>query len=408
MRALLIGLMLGKLIAASVGYSQWNRVSGVPPVDVGSFVIRSGTMYAGTDSAVYMSSDGGNIWTRSTTLPGDPSLIDALEVHNGVLYAGTGTKGIYRSTNNGASWEELNAGLVGLGSRSISALTIRGGTVYAGTHGAGVFRLQQNSWFQFGDLSGSTAGNVSYLASKGDTLIAGAGGNGYIWFAPAGATGWSGVLIAPLQGEPLIVTSLLRLGAELVAGTTYGVYRSSNEGASWTRSGMGGPGGGRHVKVVQSGNQLYAASTGGDTRMYQSPDGGFTWTRLETVPLAYTIESHGSGIYAGRIDGLWFRTTSPTSVDDLPALVHSITLEQNYPNPFNPSTHISYSLRAPGVVTVTIYDMLGREIATIVHGEHPAGSFTVPFDGTGLSSGVYFYRLTAEGKSMSRRMMLAK
>ncbi len=80
----------------------------------------------------------------------------------------------------------------------------------------------------------------------------------------------------------------------------------------------------------------------------------------------------------------------------------------NYPNPFNPSTTISYELSATGYVTLKVYDILGREIATLVSRSESAGTHSVTFDASRLPSGVYFYRLTAPGINLVRKMLLTK
>ncbi len=69
------------------------------------------------------------------------------------------------------------------------------------------------------------------------------------------------------------------------------------------------------------------------------------------------------------------------------------TIEQNYPNPFNPSTIIKYEIPERSFVTIKVYDVLGREIITLVNQEKPVGSYEVVFDSQGLTSGVYFYKL---------------
>ena len=84
------------------------------------------------------------------------------------------------------------------------------------------------------------------------------------------------------------------------------------------------------------------------------------------------------------------------------------SLSQNYPNPFNPTTLISYQLPVSGQVTLKVYDMLGREIATLVSERENAGSYSVKFDGSRLSSGVYFYRLQAGSFSQTKKLMLVK
>ncbi|MBP1657135.1 MAG: protein up-regulated by thyroid hormone-putative PQQ-dependent glucose dehydrogenase [Bacteroidetes bacterium] len=83
-------------------------------------------------------------------------------------------------------------------------------------------------------------------------------------------------------------------------------------------------------------------------------------------------------------------------------------LDQNYPNPFNPSTAIAYAVQEAGRVRLTVHDLLGREIALLVNDVRTAGRYTVTFDGSGRSSGVYFYRLVTDRGSITRSFVLAK
>ena len=86
----------------------------------------------------------------------------------------------------------------------------------------------------------------------------------------------------------------------------------------------------------------------------------------------------------------------------------SYLLNQNYPNPFNPSTKISYSLPEANFVTLKVYDMLGREVSTLVNEMKPAGTFEAEFDASRLSSGTYVYKLTAGGYQTVKKMILTK
>jgi hypothetical protein len=83
-------------------------------------------------------------------------------------------------------------------------------------------------------------------------------------------------------------------------------------------------------------------------------------------------------------------------------------LGQNYPNPFNPSTNIKYSVPADGNVTLKVYDILGKEVITLVDEFKQAGTFDVTFDGSSLSSGVYYYRLTSAEMTTTKKLMLTK
>jgi len=86
----------------------------------------------------------------------------------------------------------------------------------------------------------------------------------------------------------------------------------------------------------------------------------------------------------------------------------ALTLNQNYPNPFNPSTTIRFELAAREQVRLAIYDVAGRRVAEILNQTLPAGVHQVEFDGTGLASGVYFYRISTSTVSSTRSMMLIK
>jgi Carbohydrate esterase 2 N-terminal/Secretion system C-terminal sorting domain/GDSL-like Lipase/Acylhydrolase family len=95
-------------------------------------------------------------------------------------------------------------------------------------------------------------------------------------------------------------------------------------------------------------------------------------------------------------------------VEQSPALPREIRLYQNYPNPFNPRTVISYKLSSLSNITLKVYDVLGREVATLVNRRQSAGNYSVTFDGSRLASGVYFYRLIAGDFVEVKKLVLLK
>jgi hypothetical protein len=95
-----------------------------------------------------------------------------------------------------------------------------------------------------------------------------------------------------------------------------------------------------------------------------------------------------------------------TGVGDEPLLATEFRLAQNYPNPFNPSTTISFTLSKTSSVNLTVYDMLGREVSVLVNEKKDAGVYETKFNGAGLASGVYYYRLNAGGYVETRKMLL--
>jgi hypothetical protein len=94
------------------------------------------------------------------------------------------------------------------------------------------------------------------------------------------------------------------------------------------------------------------------------------------------------------------------------AIPEKFILSQNYPNPFNPTTKINFDLPFDSKVTLKVFDITGREITTLVNDNHHAGYYSVTFDGKNISSGVYFYRIIAEGINqqyvMTKKMLMIK
>ena len=83
-------------------------------------------------------------------------------------------------------------------------------------------------------------------------------------------------------------------------------------------------------------------------------------------------------------------------------------LEQNFPNPFNPNTVIRYSVTGNKYVSLKVYNALGNEVATLVNEKQNAGTYEVDFNGSGLSSGIYFYKFTSDNFTDTKRMILLK
>jgi uncharacterized delta-60 repeat protein len=114
--------------------------------------------------------------------------------------------------------------------------------------------------------------------------------------------------------------------------------------------------------------------------------------------------SNNSGFYIAK-----FLTHSlTTDIEDDRTVSNSFVLNQNYPNPFNPSTTISYSLPVQSEVEIKIYDALGKEVAALVNEIKSAGNYSVRWNASSLSSGVYFYRISAGSYTQTKQMLLMK
>jgi hypothetical protein len=104
-----------------------------------------------------------------------------------------------------------------------------------------------------------------------------------------------------------------------------------------------------------------------------------------------------------------FSIDNPTGLENSNSTIPAeYSLRQNYPNPFNPSTTIEFSIPNRSMVTLKVYDLLGREVQTLVNEEKPVGNYRVNFNASNLASGVYFYRITAGSFNMTRKLIVLK
>jgi hypothetical protein len=139
--------------------------------------------------------------------------------------------------------------------------------------------------------------------------------------------------------------------------------------------------------------ELKAAGTTVSPKNYLFSDKG-----LQAGKLDYhlkMIDNNGSYKYSSVVN---VEVTAPENFE----------LSQNYPNPFNPTTNISYQIPKAGFVSLKVYNIIGKEIATLVNQEEPAGDYKVQFDTHNIASGTYFYKLSAGGVSLYKKMIVIK
>ena len=109
------------------------------------------------------------------------------------------------------------------------------------------------------------------------------------------------------------------------------------------------------------------------------------------------------------VNGVLYGDTTLAGINQIGfEIPSSFSLHQNYPNPFNPITNIRFNLPKNGFVTLKVFDIIGREVTTLVNEKLCAGSYETEWDGSGYPSGVYFYRLQTESFIETKKMVLLK
>ncbi|HEY5534276.1 MAG TPA: T9SS type A sorting domain-containing protein [Ignavibacteria bacterium] len=328
-------------------------------------------------SSVNKSTNGGQDWNQVGTI-NSPRLIQSLTVNLlDYVFAASAGDGIYRSINNGADFTQIN-----LSNNYVwSLLSVDSTTsIFAGTGKGKIFRSTDYGfgWNQIYIRPDSTNNNVRSLAkSKTNILYAGLDTGGIIFSTNNGTT-WTQSSFTVPNVNAIVFNSL----NHIFAGTgNNGVYRSTDNGVSWTQVNNG----------FTNNNRINALAIDGAGFIYSGLNGGSVYKSLQSTTIS--IKNISSEIPSG------------------------YSLSQNYPNPFNPTTKIKFdvapSLSFPNVsignpVTLKVYDVMGREVQTLVNEKLQPGTYETSFDGSQFSSGVYFYKLQTGDFSETKKMLMIK
>ena len=439
--------------------------------NLGKGVIRAllydGTsVWAGTSedtAAVYVTSNGGANWLPSASgLPVAPT-IRALIAMKDLLFAGMEADGIYRSSDNGDTWVKVGLNNPDLANQLVVSFCIQEGTLFAGSAN-GVFRSTDGGeTFQTAINGFPTGGRifVPSLTVSGDQLLAAASIQyststiDAIFHSSDGGDSWHQ---SPFPVTSIFVSTVASDGSSTAFAGSYGesfsttgLYKSTDSGLTWTSMTFSLMADIDHLAVA--GNNVLAgtlfsafySTDGGENFAGSNPAGGGIDTYTLRDNFVFAGDGHGefystsSGavwidanqgfpacprpsveascanstyLFAGTFEnGVWRRPLSDfgivTDVALAPVGPASSFLSQNYPNPFHGTTSLEFSLSNSERVRLVVYDVSGREVATLVDGPQAAGSHVVAFDRGHLASGVYFYRLERQGFTSTRSMVVA-
>ncbi len=378
-------------------------------------VTKDGSFIVGTDSAgVFRSFDRGKTWMQTALTA--PSITSVVMDYLGHVWASSLDNGIFTSADNGASWTPVelrgrkifvlapfNANVPRYGVDS-SGMDIQHMILTGNDWGVYAYHTDASIGFWIPGGTPSTSVNAITRLSA-DAVASTPGGDVYL--SPGGWKEWK--YQGRMGGQ---VTALVANGAGMLfAVGPNGVFRSADKGVSWNKKNLGILDSTLVSAVVdKAGNIFVGSSRSGD--IYKSADMGEHWTTYATLSYpvrCILLDPQGGIIYAAFAGRLFMSVTVPTAVHPIPnAVPNDFALSQNYPNPFNPSTVIDYTLPVNAHVSLTVFDMLGRVVQTLVNDHQDAGRHGIIFDARMLQSGVYLYRLNAAGFTTTKRFLLLK
>ncbi|MDP2303945.1 MAG: T9SS type A sorting domain-containing protein [Ignavibacteria bacterium] len=379
--------------------------SNILGANIGVLITKEDLIIAGgMDGKIFISSDKGVAW-NAREITGSFLSVGCMAFKGDSLFASVGSK-LFVSTDFGLTWNQLN-----YFTSSITSIAIREGDVFIGTSGMnGIWKSTDGgyNWFQINE--GLSSIYINALAS--DELNIYAGTVNGLFISSDNGNSWieANINLTPSKS----VQTIKIIGNYIYVGAIYGIYLSTNNGSTWAFKGLSN----KMVTAIDGFEETVFAGTTPDG-IYMSKNRGSQWSlRNNGLPYLYPLslaiidETLFSGIYGHSV---WSNSTLITKVDEK-ELPTGFSLFQNYPNPFNPITIIKYSIpvvetgRAPSLrlITLKIYDILGNEISTLVNEEKHPGEYDVEFDGSKLSSGVYFYRLRVGSFIQTNKMVLTK
>lgn len=390
---------------------------------------------------VFNNSGGTN---NFTTLAADSDFIYAATTGGGT------TAGLYRSSNNGLNWTLIslqNSGgkyLVKSGSNLIAVSGSTSTLMYSGNQGLNWTNTGLNNCVDlaaYGSLlltvsQSAVWKSVNYgvnwnqlpttglsgpLCTEGlDSFVFATNTSGVMFRISTNTTSWISVntgLPTPVEYSVNDIKSLHRnvfCSVHGVGGTgiNSGIYKTTNNGNNWFRLVNTGPflSAGPNLHTMDS-VILYCISN----TIYVSKNFGSNWTsKSANLPVGTTVNSFAYNpnyVFIGTSNGVWrmSKTEFLTNVKLITVSVpEKYSLSQNYPNPFNQSTMFNIQCPMAGIVQVKVFDMLGREIATLVNEYMNPGTYEVRFEASDLMSGVYFYRLSAGNIYETKKFVLMK
>ncbi|MGE5458791.1 MAG: T9SS type A sorting domain-containing protein [Methanococcaceae archaeon] len=355
-------------------------------------------------NGLYKSTDKGLSWSLKNNGFTSSYLQSFISDDNGILFAST-SRGTYRSTDKGEYWSRISDLFFYYMHKD------KFNRIYGLSYGDGLFRStdQGITWTRIDQ--GFTDGYVFGFAIDSSHNIYTGTFNGTIYKSTDDGLSWSNVYHSGLQGSEINRIAIAPNGTIFASSWDQGILRSTDDGATWELKKQDYYSPQYYPVNVDKKGVVYCS--GSDSKFYSSEDNGETWNEItENLTLTTVndmIIDKNDTMYLATDESVW--RSNPDYAVDVKEKIKptlSYSLSQNYPNPFNPTTEIKYSVPVSGFVSLKIYDILGKEISSLVSEQKDAGEYTVTFNGSRYPSGVYFYTIRSGSFTETKKIILLK
>jgi len=403
------GLIL-KTVDGGLNWETYQSVAVPQGIDLWSVYFNDNNTgwVSGTDGTIIRTTNGGNSWLNTGGNLTNETIIDLYfsSLNNGWAVGHHGK--ILNTTNSGINWSLQNSNtqdnLFNVHFRNDLTGWVAGDNgIIKTTNGGDTWQLSfefpwMYSVFFIDENTGWAGGRFGKLVKTTN------GGNN--WTDQTGGTGATYYSI-----------KFSDQSSGWAVGDYNTIIRTSDGGESWTRQLNG------IDNIYLKLSEIFIAEDDGNTAwisgyygyVFKTTNAGVNWYRSD-VPqnvnynsIIFSSENIG---YAVGSSGIIIKTLNRgiTSAgnDPVTLIPGSHVLYQNYPNPFNPKTTIKFSIPVQGITSLKVFDILGNEVKTLVNDFRNAGEHTVVFDGVGIASGIYFYKLVSGEFAETKRMILLK